>query len=311
MADKGDVYYCCWHKNDEGDYIAWEKQHPSLRVQGKTPHEMMRLLGNVVGEYHDDHEAATDLDPPYSSTRGNDGLFTDGMVQIQWAKRFSIEPTADTAFALGRCKRCGRGRGPRTSISLIADIYDDDADGAFSSPSNAPPPQNMPGHLMIVSEAFLRLLTDVERAQFEARPVEWSSKRRLSFFELVPKTIVPSVAIKGREVDGWRCDVCGQRCFSHGTELGWGVDVISRLDLPSTQPSCFFVGDATDFGFCMSRERWIQLCGQPGTRKMMHENLGVIDEGECERQPRLPTLDEQAEMYRQRHSRVTYKRRAT
>src|SRR5947209_3210785 len=102
-----------------------------------------------------------------------------------------------------------------------------DTDGAFVFTSN-----NFPANFMIASEAFLKLLTADERAQFDVRQVEFESKRRKRFFEIIPKIYVPTVVIRELEVSGWRCDACGGRFYTHGHVLGWGVDVVCRPDLP-------------------------------------------------------------------------------
>jgi hypothetical protein len=93
-------------------------------------------------------------------------------------------------------------------MPLSVDSFDVGGDGAFSSSSNSPPPQNMPAGLQIYSAAFLELLTQAHRSQFDARPVEWNPKRRLKFFEFIPHAIVPTVTIRDREVVGWRRDQC-------------------------------------------------------------------------------------------------------
>jgi hypothetical protein len=293
MADKGDVYYCCWKRNQDGDYVGWERKHPSLRAEAMTQREMVELLGDIVGEYHDDHEAALQFEPPLSEKNGKEKYFVDDLVEVVWNAMFSFTLSAETAFKLGRCKRCGRGLGSRTPRPLVVDSLGQGIDGAFSSASNSPPPAQMPGHLIIVSEAFLHVTTKNERATFEARPIEWRSKRRTKFFEIIPKTFIPRVGIKGHEVNGWRCELCGQQQYSVCGTLEYGVKVVCRSDLPSPPPTFFFVGDPISYGLCTSRRRW-ELLRSKSVRKLMNWRLAVVDEDECRRHPRLPTLDERA-----------------
>ena len=88
-------------------------------------------------------------------------------------------------------------------------------------------------------------------------------------------------------------------------EAGRPIGVISRSDLPSATPAFFFVGEPNRFHLCVRRERWKQLKGQPGARKLVNEHVAVIDEENCERNPNLPTRDELEEF----HRRYGFKRR--
>lgn len=302
MSDKGRVYYCAWEKAQDGSYAGWEKKHPSLRAVALTKLDLVNRLTDIVGEYHNDHEAALEFDPPLSSGEGNDEFFSDGFVRLRWNTLFTFRPSRESAYAGGRCKRCGGGIGPRTSVPLVVDSPLEGADGAICTPSNEPPPSHgEPGTLIIVSEAFLRLLTDAERGQFEARPVEWSQRPRQKFFEIIPRSFMPAVVIKGLEFGGWRCGSCGRLRYSHGTTLGWGVDVICRSDLRSPTLPCFFVGDPIDVSFCMSSKRWNEVLGKSGTGKLTSERVAVVSEAKCERHPWLPTFEEIAE-FRHKHN---------
>jgi hypothetical protein len=303
MADKGDVYYCTWEKNEDGDFVGWEIKRPSLRAEGMTASEMEELLCEVVGEYHNDNEAALQFDPPLSIEQSDNDLFKDGFVQVTWNSGFRFSACADTAFSEGRCPRCGGGLGDRTKVDLIVDVFDTRADGAFSSASNEPPAGDtwhMPASITIFSETFLKRLTARERSQFSKREVHPDRKRTLRYFELVPNKIVPIVAIKGRDCGGWRCDKCDRRVFSYAGELGWGTDVVCRTDLPLPMPPCFFVGTPDDFSLCISRKRFDKIRGMPGTRKLICNPLAVVEKSKCDRNPWLPTLDEVAK-YRDKH----------
>ncbi|HXE52813.1 MAG TPA: hypothetical protein VN541_07345 [Tepidisphaeraceae bacterium] len=285
MSDKGNVYYCSWERLPDGSFAGWEKKHPSRRASGRSTGELVQALTEVVGEYHNDHEAALDFDPPLESDEGNDALFADGFVEIGWNALFTARPSRETMFTGGRCKRCGGGIGVRAKEPLVVDSLHSPTDGAFCAASNEPPPCHG-------EPAKLNILSDVERQQFDARPVMWSPARRLKFYEIIPHAIIRGVVIRGREYGGWRCDVCGRRHYSNGDSLGVGVNVISRSDLPSPHATCFFVGEPGAITMCTTRDRWKELQGNRATRKMTSERLAVADEKACERQPKLPTLDQ-------------------
>ena len=293
MSDKGHVYYCRWEKTAAGSFIGWDKKHSFLQAEAATKQVLVSLLGNAVGEYHNDHEAAIEFEPSLGTGEGHDDLFVDNFVQVIWNTGFRYRESANDAFTGGRCKKCGGGIGKRSEKALIVEASVAGTDGAFSPTSSQPPPcYGEPGWLIIVSEGFLKLLTRLEHSQFEARPIRWARPRPVKFFEVIPKAFIPPVAIKGRDAGGWRCDGCGRICQSLDLPLEYGVQAVCRSDLPSAIPGCFFVGDPTFVRFCVSRKRWQAFCGKPAARGLMSSRLAVVNETQCERHPTLPTLQE-------------------
>lgn len=300
MADKGNVYYCRWEKNQEGNYVGWEEKYPSRRAEATTPRDLMSALGELVGEYHNDHEACLQFDPPLTAGEDRSELFKDQIVSLSWNSSFRFTPSAKTAFAGGKCQECQRGIGPRTAAPLIVDDFGGGTEGASSWPTI------MGGHLIIVSEAFLTLLAPDERAAFDTRPVEWNPKRRLKFFEIIPRAFFPEVAIKGLSGSGWRCTLCGRKHYSHGEALGWGPSVICRTSLTSPASPLFFIGDELDYRPCVSRKRWEALRGRSGARKLTSNPLAIVDEKQCDGDPWVPTLAQLAEFHRGYGSALKY-----
>jgi hypothetical protein len=299
MADKGDVYYCKWLKTKEGNFIGWEEREPLNRAEASTAKEMKTLLWATVAQSHDDNEAFFIFDPPLPGDAPSE-LFKDDFVAVSWNSGFRYRDSAATAFASGRCKRCGCGLGERTHQPIVADPFGNRTDGAFSYPSNTPPPNDlMPANIKIFSEQFISLLDAEERSQFKTRPVILKSPGRSRFVELFPKFLIPTVVVKDMELSGWRCDVCHRKCMSHGATLGWGVDLISRNNFPHPPPPCFFVGDDVDFNLCLPRKRWRAFKGKQGARGLSCQQLGVVEECNCDPNPDIPTLDETAEFRRQ------------
>jgi hypothetical protein len=306
MADKGDTYYCSWRRESDGTCVGWEIRRPALRAEGSSPDDMSQALGDVVGEHYNDHEAALHFDPSLSDA-GDPTWFSDGLIEIAWNASFKFRPTARTAYANGRCKRCGSGLGSRTPISLHVDEITEVADGAASPGSNEPPPcDGMPGSLMIVSEEFLGALASEERQTFESRPVSWATKRRRHFFERIPHVSIKLGAVKGMEVYGLRCDLCDRRVYSHGANLGLGK-VVCRKDIPPDSSGFFFAGDETEVSLFCTSERWNTLAGKKWARKLTGDPLAVIDVGQFDSDPLLGTLDEIAEFRRMHGFRVPFR----
>jgi len=306
MADKGDTYYCTWKREADGTCVGWEIQRPKLQAKAATPEDLMSALGEVVGEHYNDHEAALHFDPPLSDA-GNPAWFADNLVEIEWNSIFKFRPSAMNAYASGRCKRCGGGLGERTELPLEVDSIDERTDGAFSPGSNEPPPSyGMPGQLKIVSETFLESLSDNERQTFTARPVRFTKARRVQFFELIPLAFVPLGAVKGLEVVGWRCDVCGQRTYSNPS-LGSCVEVVCRQSLPKDSPDFFFAGNDKDVHLFCSRRRWKEMAGKKWARKLTGERLAVVDQSQFDGDPLLGTLDEIAGFRKKYGFKVPFK----
>lgn len=300
MADKGNTYYCAWKHTPDGDYVGWEIRRPKLQAKAATPRALMDALGDVVGEHYNDNEAALHFDPTLSEPR-DPAWFAEGLVEIAWNASFTFRPSATTAYANGRCKRCGGGLGKRTVTPLEVDSLDGRADGAFSAAGFEPPPSSeMPGGLIIVSAPFLEALSQNERKTFEARPVRWKRTRRHQFFELAPFEFVPLGAVKGLDIDGGRCDVCDRRVFGNGSVLGWGVEVACRQSLPKEFPNFFFAGNDKDVHLFCSQRRWKEMVGKKWARKLTGERLVVVDQSEFEANPLLGTLDE-IEAFREKH----------
>lgn len=306
MADKGDTYYCTWKREADGTCIGWEIRRPKLQAKAATPEDLMGELGDVVGEHYNDYETALHFDPPLSDA-GDAAWFADDLVEIAWNASFTFRPSAVTAFANGRCKRCGGGLGERTTTPLEVDSVDDTTDGARSPQSNEPPPTSeMPAALMIVSETFLEALSDSERTTFETRPVKWKRARRHQFFELMPLELVPLGAVKGSEVTGWRCDLCGRRTYGNFS-LGTCVEVACRQRLPKDSPQFFFAGNEKDVHLFCSRSRWKKMAGKKWARKLTGERLAVVDRSQFDADPPLGTLDEIAAFRKKYGSKVPFK----
>ncbi|HEX5244240.1 MAG TPA: hypothetical protein VFW23_13330 [Tepidisphaeraceae bacterium] len=306
MADKGDTYYCTWKREADGTCVGWEIRCPKLQAKAATPRELMGALGKVVGEYYDDHEAAMHFDPPLSEA-GDPAWFAEDLLEISWNAAFHFRPSATSAYANGRCKRCGAGLGERATTSLEVDEMDDRADGAFSPGSNEPPPSyGMPGRLKIISGSFLESLSDSERRTFAARHVKFTEQLRLQFFEPTPHAFIPLGAIKGLEVTGWRCDVCNRRCYGNFS-LGTCVRVACRQSLPKDSPEFFFAGNDKDIHLFCSRRRWKEMAGKKWARKLTGERLAVVDQSQFDTDPLLGTLDEIAAFRKKYGFKVPFK----
>lgn len=309
MADKGDTYYCTWGREPDGTCTGWEIRRPTLRANAPTPYKLQSALGRIIDRHYDDQEGALHFDPPLRESEAAPALFADGLVEIAWNAGFQFRPSALTAYANGRCPRCGGGVGRRSTRPLIVDDIATDAGGASSPQSNEPPPcHGMPGSLKVVSRGFLNALSKDERETFEARAVDWEAPHEDMFYEMVPRSLVPLGAIRGAELNGWRCAECGRRGYGH-IQLGICVGVVCREHLPVRTPQFFFAGTPTDVHLYCTRERWRSLAGTPIARKLTGFPLAIVEGSAFDPAPPLGTLDEIAEFRRVHGFKVPFKPR--
>ena len=307
MADKGDTYYCTWTRESDGTCAGWEIRRPKLRASAASPVDLMRELGAIIEEHYNDNEAALHFDPPLI-TAGDPAWFSHGLVEIAWNASFRFTGSASTAYADGRCNRCGVGLGPRTSTPLEVDELRNGTDGASSPLSNEPPPgYGMPGSRIIVSEQFLGCLTATERKAFQTREVDWSIRERRRFFEMIPQAFVPLGAIVGLDVDGAICNRCSSRGYGHGSVLGYCVNVACQDSIPTDPAPFFFAGSETDVHLYCTRDRWRSLAGTKCARGLTGKRLAVVKASEFDTNPTLGTMDEIAEFRRVHGFRVRFK----
>ena len=307
MADKGDTYYCAWVRESDGTCTGWELCRPTLRANAPSPRKLMGALGRIISREYDDQEAALHFDPLLREVEIDPALFADGLVEIAWNAGFHFRPSALTAYVNGRCPRCGGGIGPRSTQPLKVDDIACATGGASSPQSNEPPPcRGMPGSLTIISREFLGALSEDERGSFEARAVEWESEDKGAFYEMVPRSLVPLGAVRGADLNGWRCGECERRAYSH-IQLGIGVGVVCREHLPAGAAHFFFAGSPTDIRLYCTRERWRLLAGTPIARKLTGFPLAVVGESVFDATPPLGKLDEIAEFRREHGFNVPFR----
>jgi hypothetical protein len=274
---EGLVWLCGWSEKD-GQYTVWVKSHPEVRAVGPNLDDAnLKLSDEICGRFGDG-EAALEFDPPRPVASQNERYLREQLVKISPNGGFDTRMREETLFSGGICSECGWAVGTRTVEPLIGDTgvgYE----GA--SPM-------VPAHMVLFSERFLSLLTEKEKAALELREVIRPPRSKIKFYEVIPRTFVPYVGVRGRKPSGWYCGTCGYRCYSY-YDQGWDVTCfVCRRDLPRPIPSLFAVGSERDVNLCMPRKRWREILGHREARGIMSHNLGVVDEHECERTPELP-----------------------
>ena len=143
------------------------------------------------------------------------------------------------------------------------------------------------------SEDFLAQLEPGERSQFAWRRVERRGRGKKVFYELgAPGLRVPFVAVSEEAGALWRVpgsvirkgselSVCATCAWSTGPFYPRSSErlpfwYVSAADLPDPPPTCFAVGGVVGYDLCVTRQRWQELVGRPGTRGIASSEVGVV-----------------------------------
>jgi hypothetical protein len=299
------VYICGWSKSNRG-FVFWITDKPKVRAKGKTYDEAMDAFLETIwsrgGAQHPVMEFVPPLpqrefDKKYSIPEifkvwGDDGCDTDRPRRIPFEseeERLERESWYDEFFYLPCCRECWRPAGPRNERPLTLTSITTRYEGAFGNVAGA--------SFYVFSENFLELLTQEELQRIEFRSVRRTKKVRKQYFELIGPSGPPEVAVAGLKFAGWRCQVCGAACFGHESKESFIHDFVARCDLPDPLPEVFTIGVEPNVTLCVTAQRWAKMVGQPGTRGIVSQLIGVVPDEEVVRTPELTTRREQEEQW--------------
>ena len=287
---EGRVYLCSWEKTGKA-FRLWVKSRPKVQGRGKTYEKAEEKLLDNICTHYDDPEAVLEFDPPLPESPKVARFLKPAIVSVggdttpdfygplgsDFTKQPGRhwEPPLGELYSGGICRECGSAIGERNSVPLEISVFETGYEGAFC------------GEIQIFSERFLALLKPREKRGLEFRPIYRRERSRIQFFELIATPTVPYVGVKGLKMSGWRCGTCGYRTFGF---WGWGFELnefVAKMDLPSPLPTCFTIGTHSEIKLCFTRERWQELVTKPGARGFHSEPIGVVEESECVRNPKL------------------------
>ncbi len=202
---------------------------------------------------------------------------TDATIS-QWAhpKLCRLDPEGDVrlaeldprCFTGGLCKQCDRPVGSRTEVPLVAK---GPGDGDFCDLFYG----FYPYRAKMVSERLLALLTQAELATCRMIPVQPAPRCRKRYIELVPKLLIPRVAVCGWTCEGSHCDACGNTHVycSPDAKLNWATsaitDVAPAAEVPKRPPAMLAFGTVHDWTVVLRIDRARELVRNPsvaGTR---------------------------------------------
>ncbi len=274
---EGQVYLCTWKK--VGDkFRLWLKANPKLSSTNSDFEAADEDLADKILIQFGDGENVREYVPQPPPTKPLLNLLEVPVVAVTGNTHSQISGDPSLLFSGGVCKKCGSCLGERTKVPLSLDYIGPGYDAGFVWQKP----------FQFFSEGFLELLKPKERSCFEWRLITLKRRSRKVFHEMRPKAFVPFVAVKGLKFDVIVCRTCktlrGLHSFNKGTPI---YHYVSFSDLPRPLPSCFAVGSATNFRLCFARDRWLRLAGKPGTKGIVSNPIGVVDERLCERVPEI------------------------
>lgn len=207
---------------------------PYLRASRATLADAKRELSAQICLRFGDGEPVFTFDPPLPTRASDDSYLRenfavfDGSGYTQLRNRYPFE-----LFTGGPCRHCGYPTGQRTDspVQLDGPIREH----VTSCPYHYYSP-------LVVSQKFLSLLTDSERACCEWRKCEREQHTRRVMYELVPRVVLPLAIPRTFRVGGWRCTHCE---LSVNGVLDESTDILKfvrRDQLPDPIPELFGVG---------------------------------------------------------------------
>ncbi|HQR07655.1 MAG TPA: hypothetical protein PLN21_12580 [Gemmatales bacterium] len=295
------VYYGEWKKGKAG-FTLWVKDHPEWKGIGHTYEEAEEKLldailwGNKQGVTHAVIEYLKPLPASVQTAKychpqlmilaGDERPDTDAPRWKGSETTLELDERlrwTDAFYELPVCRACKAANSPRTSKPITIVSMDSGYDGLFAHTSTTP--MNM--HYLY-SDAFLELLTDEERGRLQFQPA-LNQQNKKKYFELIGPAGPALVGIRSKPVQGWKCSTCGHRWFGY-----WSRDFslnmfVAKDDLPSPLPSMFTIGRLPDIHLVATAERWSQLVGKKGAKKIISTPIGVVAGNEIVREPELPT----------------------
>jgi hypothetical protein len=279
---QGEVYLCEWKKEGKKYHIRILEK-PAWQGTGDTFKGAEQILLNLIRETTGDMQPCLEYKPEPPEGILQARFKGPGILGVSGANDpldFTGDP--DRLFSGGICPSCKKGVGSRTENPLIVTKTPDQSDGGYVRIRVMGPFGNMA--VEIFSKEFRSLLSNEEKAHFQWIPVESTKKSNKVFFEPVSPPVAEKIMPKGLfdesnrlQPDGFHCQRCGRKQLAGVPQGSGGIyTFVSEADLPKPLPTCFQVGQSASLEFCMKQDRWSELAGKPGTKRIMSRQIGVV-----------------------------------
>ncbi len=280
---EGNTYPVRWKKQGEKFlvYLDSEKSIRGIDIDFETACDELCLA--ICDKYADGEAVLNFLrEPPQPD--GVSKYANPALVTLSWNESAEGPLWQEGLFEGGYCKACRAGVGDRTSISLEVDIIPKGEIGSFNQIMFSP---------VLLSEKFLTLFTEIEKARMGLIPVICRKKVNRQFYEVNGEPVLKQVGVKSgvyNSLISWECESCGHKSFSCShPEMPDNykyTDFICSSDLPSDTNLAFVIED--NIGrkmICMSLSRWRQLNNHKNSKGVSADRIYVLPEEQINRNP--------------------------
>jgi|GEM_PF-4433261 len=202
------------------------------------------------------------------------------LVSLQWNDAASKCIETRDLFSGGVCSWCGSGIGERNKTSITCSLLpkSDFADVHGLSPFTP-----------IVSDKLREILKQGSNGKIKFRPVETTSKKVQSFFEIINDSKIDVVAVKGLfyKDSSIVCPKCG-RWQIMNLRAGKGfVEAIRKNQIPDEK--CFLAGSHNKFGFSLWADKawWKMISRRDNLKGVVAGSAIAVDDAEIISNPKL------------------------
>jgi hypothetical protein len=263
---EGNVYLCTWRKMDAGFTIAL-KRDSTVHASGETFDEAEEEMWDVLSDRFADGEAVVEYVKPRPRAEGS-FVARYGKPELVVVSGNDYAGKLLNAAALhpkGYCRNC---RWPLETAAGVVPEFDwlPSGDGIFS-------------HMMssMYSEEFLSLFTTEEMKRLKFEPVHGQKRKKKKHFRLAGDAVADYVGVPRFEgLLNDQCRECKRRlgiCYLRNCRM---YQFVALADLPQLLPTVFAIGRGNDLGLCMQEERYMQMVGEAGTRKITSRKIWVV-----------------------------------
>lgn len=280
---EGNTYIVSWKK--QGDkykvYLKENEDFNGIDIDFETACDELCL--NIC-EMLGDGEAVLSLTREPPQPQGVSQYARPALVTLSWNESARGEKYQENLFEGGYCSACLSGIGKRTTNPLVVDLFPKGNIGDF---------HQFEFHPVLLSDAFLSLLTEKERNNLGLQEVVCTKKTRRKFKEVNGKPVFKQVGVKDgnyTSLSSWQCESCGYKMFScTHPELPDNYKYSSfcaASDLKSKLDDIFVVEDTMGRKMvCLKLIRWKQLIGKPESKGISADRLYVLPDEQVERNP--------------------------
>lgn len=288
------VFICQWAKKKAGYEMRVDSL--GLKVIGATfedaEGEILDLIPDLTGKII----VGLEFQPAAPKTAITAKFGEPGIVLLSSNDPADMYPDFSYLYTEGVCGSCNRGKGERNREPMRLDAYSS-GDAIFVRFRS----RWSYGHMSVTifSEDFINCLRKEEASGIDWIPVEVTRKKKKKYFEPISRPIVPQVMPAGLfneserlQPDAFFCEECGRHELIGLPQGGGGIGtLVDGRALPTVLPSLFHIGQTADLSFCMPKQRWQEILGQPGTKNIVTLQVGVVKGGRISKHPvteRLP-----------------------